>query len=154
MRIIFTILLLFTLASSAEVKVTADNFSANEISGKGTFNGHVKVIKGEDILKSDKLIIYFNKNKKPTKYEATGNASIKVNIKGKKYFGKGNKLIYEPNSDTYKILGNAFFEDRTTDKKIYGENIKVNQKNGEYKVDSKKNEPVKFIFHVDDKQKW
>lgn len=149
----FFIFSLITVASlyAVEVKVNADKFKANEITNKAEFTGHVIVTKQKDILKADKLTIDFDKKRKPTKYIATGNASVKVFIKGKEYFGKGKNLIYEPLINQYTIKGNAFLEDRTSDKKVYGELISVDQNSGKYEVDGKNNEPVKFIFQIDDK---
>lgn len=152
MRYFILSLIATTSLLAVEVKVSADKFNADEITNRAKFLGHVIVTKQKDILKADKLIIDFNKKRKPTKYEATGNASIKVFIKGKEYFGKGKSLIYEPMENRYIIKGDAFFEDRTSDKKVYGELISVNQNDGKYRVDGKNNEPVKFIFQIDDKQ--
>ncbi len=139
---------------AAKVEIKADKFSADEMLGQGKFLGNVVISKGNDILRADKLLVDFNKKKKPTKYTANGNVSINIFIKGKNYFGSGNKLIYEPLKNAYRLDGNAFLEDRTTNKKVYGESIYVNQKDGKYEVDSKDNEPVKFIFQIDDGVKW
>lgn len=152
MKYLIASLLTISTLVAVEVKVSADKFSANEIKNKAEFLGHVVITKQNDILKADKLTINFDKKRKPTKYEATGNASIKVFIKNKEYFGKGKTLTYEPKKNKYTIKGNAFFEDRTADRKVYGEIISVNQTDGKYQVDGKNNEPVKFIFQVDDKE--
>ncbi len=140
-----------TISFAQEVQVKADKFMADESKGVGKFIGNVIITKSRDILKSDKLIIHFNKKRKPTEYKAEGNASIKVYIDGKEYFGSGKKLIYNPIKNIYTIDGNAFFHERVTDKKVYGDKIVVNQKNGKYEVSSKKDKPVKFIFQVEDK---
>ncbi len=141
----------FSFCFATQVEVSADKFTGNESGGFGKFLGNVIVTKGNDTLKSDKLIISFNKKRKPTKYEASGNASIKVFIDKKEYVGRGDSLIYDPIENIYTISGNAFFEERTSNKKVYGEKIVVNQKNGKYDVTSKKNKPVKFIFEVENK---
>lgn len=150
MRYILTIFFLVSLAFCEKVEVNADNFSANEIKGIGEFLGNVVITKGKDVLKSDKLVINFDNKKKPTKYEASGNASITVFMDGKHYFGQGNSLIYDPIKSIYTIQGNAFLEEKTTHKKVYGKKIVVNQKNGKYEVSSDKNKPVKFIFQIND----
>lgn len=152
MKILLALTLTCTLIFAQNVQITADNFSADEVKGTGEFSGHVKVTKQDDILQSDTLTINFDKNKKPLKYQAQGNANIEVTIKGKKYFGKGEILIYEPTKEQYTIKQNAFLEDKTTNKKIYGDEIVVNQLNGKYDVKSKNNKPVKFIFQIEDKK--
>ncbi len=145
--------LMITIVSASEVQVTADKFMANEVKGVSTFTGNVHVIKEGDDLKADKVVINFDKNKKPTLYTATGHASVKMKIKDKNYFAKGEILIYDPNLLKYTIKKNAFLQELNTDKKVYGEVIRVDQVLGYYEVDGKKNEPVKFIFKVQDKKK-
>ncbi|MCF6173590.1 MAG: lipopolysaccharide transport periplasmic protein LptA [Campylobacteraceae bacterium] len=149
----FIYFLIVTILSASEVQVTADKFMANEVKGISTFTGKVHVIKQNDDLKADKVVINFDKNKKPTLYTATGHASVKMTIKGKRYFAKGDILIYDPNLLKYTIKKNAYLEELNTDKKVYGEEIRVDQVLGRYEVDGKKNEPVKFIFKVEDKKK-
>ncbi|NOX16225.1 MAG: lipopolysaccharide transport periplasmic protein LptA [Epsilonproteobacteria bacterium] len=142
-----------TLLSASEVQVTAEKFMANEAKGISTFIGKVHVIKQGDDLKADEVVITFDKNKKPILYTATGHASVKMTIKNKKYFASGDILIYDPNLMRYTIKKNAFLQELNTDKKVYGNEIRVDQVMGKYEVDGKKNEPVKFIFKVEDKKK-
>ncbi|MDX1807924.1 MAG: lipopolysaccharide transport periplasmic protein LptA [Sulfurospirillaceae bacterium] len=143
---------ILTLLSASEVQITADKFMANEAKFVSVFTGHVHVTKGSDNLKADKIVIDFDKNKKPTKYTATGNAEANMTINKKKYFASGETLIYEPNLSRYTIKKNAFLHELDTDKKVYGEVIYVDQAKGYYEVESKKNEPVKFIFKIEDKK--
>jgi len=145
--------LIITLLGASEVQVTADKFMANEAKGISTFTGSVHVIKEGDDLKADKVVINFDKDKKPTLYTATGHASVKMKIKDKRYFAKGGILIYDPNLLKYTIKKNAFLQEIDTDKKVYGETIWVDQVRGYYEVDGKKNKPVKFIFKIEDKKK-
>lgn len=152
MRFILIFLLCLGVAKAQNVEVTADKFSANEITGRSEFAGNVTVKKGEDVLKADKLVIFFNKKRKPTKYEAVGNATLDIKIDKKNYYAQGDKLVYEPQSKLYKIDGNAFLFDKTTNKKVYGNFIKVDQNKGLYEVESRKNKPVKFIFQVEDEK--
>ncbi len=152
MRYLWVLLVVLAFARAEEVEVSADNFKANEIKRYGQFTGHVLVKKGKDTLKADKLIIRFNKKRKPVRYTARGHASIEVFIKNKNYLGKAKELVYIPQTNTYKLQGNAYLEDKSTNKKIYGNNIIVNQNAGKYEVDSKGDEPVKLIFQIDDKK--
>ncbi len=145
--------LFVTLLSASQVEVTADKFTADEAKGISIFTGNVHIVKGKDDLKADKVVINFNKKKQPTLYTATGHAQARLIIKDKKYFAKGNTLIYDPVTLKYTIKKNAFLQELNTDKKIYGENIWVDQAKGYYEVDGKKNKPVKFIFKIVDKKK-
>lgn len=143
---------ILTLLGASEVQITADKFLANETQLVSTFTGHVHVTKGSDNLKADKIVINFDKNKKPIKYTATGHAKANMTLNKKKYFASGDILIYEPNLSRYTIKQNAFLHEIDTDKKVYGEVIYVDQAKGYYEVESKKNEPVKFIFKIEDKK--
>ena len=147
------LVLVATFLSASEVQITADKFMANEVKLVSTFRGHVHVTKGSDDLKADKIVIDFNKDKKPIKYTATGNAKANMTLNKKKYFASGNVLIYQPKLARYTIEKNAFLHELGTDKKVYGDVIQVDQNKGYHEVGSKENEPVKFIFKIEDKKK-
>ena len=152
MKKIIASLLIGSLYLFAEqVEITADKFTASETELTSVFTGNVKVVKGKDKLEAQKIVIYFDKNKQPQKYIATGNAKVNMSMKGKTYFGKGEKLTYEPVKLRYVIEKEGFLHEIETDKKVYGEKITVNQTEGTYEVDSDNTKPVKFIFQVDDK---
>jgi len=141
------------LLCASEVEITANKFTADETKGISVFTGNVHVVKGKDDLKANKVVVNFDKKKQPTLYTASGSAKAKLTINGKSYFAKGDTLIYNPLTLKYIIKKNAFLQEINSDKKIYGENISVDQARGYYEVDGKKNEPVKFIFKVKDKNK-
>ena len=145
--------LFVTLLSASQVEVTADKFTADEAKGISIFTGNVHIVKEKDDLKADKVVIKFDKKKQPTLYTATGHAQARLTIKDKKYFAKGNTLIYNPITLRYTIEKNAFLQELNTDKKVYGEKIWVDQAKGYYEVDGKKGKPVKFIFKLVDKKK-
>lgn len=136
-----------------DVEITADKFMADEAKGVSVFTGHVHVVRGKDDLKADKVVIKFDKKKQPTLYTATGHALAKLMIKDKNYLAKGEILIYDPLTLKYTIEKNAFLQEISTDKKVYGDKIRVDQARGYYEVDSKENKPVKFIFKLEDKKK-
>ena len=145
--------LIITLLGASEVEITADKFTADETKGISIFTGSVHVTRGKDDLKANKVVVNFDKKKQPTLYTASGNAKAKLTMKGKNYFAKGDTLIYNPLTLKYIIKKNAFLQEISSDKKIYGENISVDQARGYYEVDGKKNKPVKFIFKIQDKKK-
>lgn len=150
------IFLIFTLlvANAKQVEITADSFFADENKQITEFSGNVYIKKGDtDELRASKVIVYFDKNRQPLKYVATNNANFKLFMKDKNYEGKGDVLTYEPLKDFYTITGKGHLKEVQTDKNVYGEKITIDQKNGIYNVQSTTNEPVKFIFNIEDKQK-
>ena len=142
-----------------QVEVTADNFFADEIKLQSVLTGNVKVKKGSfDTLNSDKITIYFDKNKQPTKYIATGNAKFKILINESHYNGKGDILTYEPKTEIYTLKGNAWIEEVETKREVFGDIITINQLNGKYEVNSDRSskkidkKPAKLIFKIEDKK--
>lgn len=156
-------IIVFLLASlplfAEQVEVTADNFFADEIKLQSVLTGNVKVKKGSfDTLNSDKITIYFDKNKQPTKYIATGNAKFKILINESHYNGKGDILTYEPKTEIYTLKGNAWIEEVETKREVFGDIITINQLNGKYEVNSDRlskkldKKPAKLIFKIEDKK--
>ncbi|WP_026804606.1 lipopolysaccharide transport periplasmic protein LptA [Aliarcobacter lanthieri] len=156
MRILAGLIVCSTLlfSQSETLVIDALDFKADDNKGISTFTGNVKVRMGEDKLNADKVDVYFendknSKNKVATKYEATGNADFEVISKDKHYVGKGNKIVYNPKKEEYTILGNGFVHEKNDDRKVYGDNIYINQLTGEAKVKGSENKPVKFIINVE-----
>ncbi len=143
----------FMQGKSQSVTVTSKSFEANEIKQISRFIGNVKVVKGYDTITANKLVIHFDKKRKPIEYIATGNAKFKLILNKKYYSGKANEIIYDPNKKIYHFIGNAFLQDLNSSKKIYGDDIQIDQLNGKYDVKSDGKKPVKFIFKVKDNTK-
>ncbi len=141
------------IAKSQSVEVTSKSFEADEMKHISKFIGDVKVVKGYDTITANKLIINFDKDKNPTEYIATGNAKFRLILNKKHYSGKANKIIYNPIKKIYHFIGNAFLQDLDSNKKIYGDDIQIDQLNGKYDVKSDGKKPVKFIFKVKDNKK-
>ena len=149
------ILLIFSLSISNAIKleITANNFEADEIKGISKFIGNVNIIKGQDNIKSENLIVYFGKDKKPYKYEADINASFRVSLdKDKVFKGKANSIVYLPNKQEYLLIGDAYIEDISTNKKIIGDKILLNTKDGKAQVFGNEKKPVKFIFTIEEEE--
>ena len=140
------------MAKSQNIEITSNHFEADEAKLISKFSGNVKVVKGYDTITSDNLVINFDKNKNPVKYTAIGKAKFKLILNKKHYNGYANKIIYNPIKKYYRFIGNAFLQDIDTHKKIYGDDIMIDQLNGKYEVKSSGNRPVKFIFKVDEKK--
>lgn len=154
--VLHKIALLFCLVfalQAEQVEVTGDDFFADEKALVSDLKGNVVIKKGSyDTLTSDNVKIYFDANKQPIKYVATGNAKFKVLLNEKNYDGSGKELIYEPAKSQYTLKGDAYLHEVQTDKKVYGDQITVNQLKGTYQVESKDKKPVKFIFQIEDKK--
>ncbi|RBQ30869.1 lipopolysaccharide transport periplasmic protein LptA [Aliarcobacter vitoriensis] len=141
-------------AQSETLVIDALDFKADDNKGISTFTGNVKVRMGEDKLNANRVDVFFeneknSKNKIATKYEATGNADFEVISNDKHYVGKGDKIVYSPIKEEYTIIGNGFVHEKNDDRKVYGDNIYINQLTGEAKVKGSENKPVKFIINVE-----
>ncbi|EEP6878151.1 organic solvent tolerance protein OstA, partial [Campylobacter jejuni] len=93
-RQIILLLACVSVTWATQIEVKALNFYSDENKGESILSGNVEVIRGDDILNSEKLIIYTDKNRKPIRYEAMQNARFKIVLKGKIYKGSGDKFIY------------------------------------------------------------
>ena len=140
---------LFCFSFSKQLEIKADNFSADEKKMVNILSGSVLVKSNEDVLRSDKLLIFTDKNNKPLKYVASGNASFKILIKDKFYTGSANELIYYATNDIYEANGNAYIQDLSTNNKLYGNKISIDKKKQSYTVFGLNNKkPARFIFNL------
>lgn len=140
------------VASADKVQVTADNFLADENKLISVLTGNVVIKKGSyDTLTSKKVEIFFDKEKQPIKYVATGNAKFKAEMKNTHYDGKGDILTYDPIANIYTLSGNAYLHDVENKREVFGEKIIVDQNKAVYEVKSEKKGPVKLIFEVEEK---
>ena len=143
-------------AANDKLIIDALDFKMDDKKGISVFTGDVKMKMSEDRLNAQKVEIYFENTKdgkNPTKYIATGKVDFVINTKDKHYIGKGEKLIYEPSKQKYLVSGNGYLEDVNTNRKIYGEEIYVDQLSGEASVKGTEKKPVRFIINLDNKEK-
>jgi len=150
MRYIIFLLLSLTLFAKDAIEISAKNFSADEKRGISSFSGDVKVTRGSDILTSKELKVYFDAEKKPLKYEALGGVFMKITIEGKQYQGEAKEAVYDAKNNSYLLEGDAHIKELGSKNLVVGEKISVDRKNGKISVDGKNNEPVKFIFTIDE----
>lgn len=134
-----------------QIEVSANEFKGDELSGRSVLSGNVLVKRDKDILRSEKLVIYTDKKRQPIKFVATGNANFELFLKDKAYKGKGDEFIYHAKSDSYEIKGNAFIEELTTKKRLYGNTIFVDRKKQTYSISGSKDKPARFIFELEQK---
>lgn len=156
MKFLLMVLLSFTLLLGAQEKLIIDakNFETNDSKGLTIFTGDVKLKMSKDKLNSQRLEIYMKpkskgKAKEPLKYIATGNASFEIHTNGKIYKGKGGKIIYNPKSQEYTVLGDGHIKEEIEGKELFGDKIFINQVTGNAKVSGSSKKPVRFIINVD-----
>ncbi len=152
-KIVLLSLGLTSLLFAAQVEIVADKFFADEKKKISVFEGNVKVTKESDKITAKKITVEFDDKKQPIRYIATGDAKANLIMNQKKYYGEAEKMTYEPQKSLYTLEKKAFLHEIDTDRKVYGDFVRVNQATGHYEVDSKNSAPVKFIFKVEDQQK-
>jgi len=133
------------------MEITSDSFYANENSLYTVFSGNVKVKDSSGELSADKLTVFFTKDRKPIKLEATGNINVTLKTKeGKEFEGSGNKLILYPKDERVELEGNAFISEKNSANKISGEKVEFNKKSGEARVFGGGGKPAKFTIEVNE----
>lgn len=150
----FILFLLLALgATGAELKVVSDTFKGDQAKGVAVFSGNVRMTKGSDELNASKVTIYTNKENKPTKYVAEGDASFYlVTEQRETYRGKAQTVVYLPNESEYQFYKNVDLIRLDDYRRIKGEKVVVNTTHGQASAESAKDEPVIMIFTVDDKK--
>lgn len=156
MRKIATVLMLCAFSLSAEqVKITADAFEGNEKKGITTFIGNVKIKKGNDELNASKVTVLTDKDRNPYQYEAQGDVSFYIDLheQNATYKGDAQKVLYLPLKQEYQFYTNVHLYQLKTDRKVFGEEVILNAKDGNAKAIGKEKSPVIMIFNVDEKNK-
>ncbi len=152
MKLLLIIISLVGFLYAQNVEIIADKFYADEKKQLTEFSGHVVITKGKDRLKANNLIITFDKQRKPLKYQASEDTTIDIIMQDKSYFGRAKTMVYDPIKDQYTLLGDAFLHEKVSNKKVYGDKIFVNQASGRYEVHGDGKSPVKFIFKVEERK--
>ncbi|MCX2682369.1 organic solvent tolerance protein OstA [Campylobacter sp. MIT 21-1685] len=148
---IVVFLMCVNLSLATQIEVKALNFYSDENKGESILSGNVKVKRGDDVLHSEKLIIFTDSQRKPIRYEAIQGARFEIVLKGKTYKGSGDKFVYKVADDSYEINGNGYINEMQSNKKLYGEKIIIDRKNGVYKVESTNEKPARFVFDLGQK---
>jgi lipopolysaccharide export system protein LptA len=147
-----TAALLGLYGASEQVEITSDRFEADEVKLVTKFIGHVHMKKGRDELNASKVIVYFDKKRKPKRYEAIGNASFVILMKkeGQLYTGKADRLVYLPARQRYELYGDVVLKEPRLDRTVRGEKVVVEKLSGKASVEGNGKRPVKFIFKVEE----
>jgi len=146
-------LLLTSLVSSEELKVTSENFKADEKTGISIFEGAVNIIKGKDELNASKISIFTDKEHKPIKYIANGNVSFKISTKDNIiYHGKAQKVIYLPKEKEYHFYKDVNLNQSNNQKVIIGDEVVLKTVEGKAFAKGQKDKPVIMIFNIVEKK--
>jgi len=151
------IVLLQTVLFSQELKIKADEFRGDQNKGVSIFTGHVRIKKVNDELNASKVTIYTDKNNKPTKFVAIGDASFKIQTKqGTNYRGVAQKVIYLPLKKEYHFFGNVHLKQLNDKKEIFGDEVILQTIDGKAYAKGVDKEPVIMIFDIQDEKekKW
>jgi len=152
-KIILTLLITINLFSQ-ELKIKANYFSSDEKTGISIFKGNVNITKEEDELNASKVIIYTDKDHKPTKFIASGNTSFRIQTKdGALYNGRAQKVVYLPLKKEYHFYKNVHLKQVNEKKEIIGEEVILKTVEGKAYARGAEKEPVIMIFKLPEKKK-
>lgn len=140
-------------AASEQVEILSDRFEADDVTHVAKFIGHVRMKKGADELNASKVVVYFDANRKPIRYEAIGNASFEIHMREKDqyYTGRAQKLVYRPKTQLYELYGGVVLKEPKLERTVTGEKVIVEKLSGRASVEGKGDKPVKFIFKVEER---
>ena len=133
------------------IEITSQKFEANQKELISKFFGKVVVKKGKDLIKADKVFIYFNKNKKPIKIIAQKNVYFTFINKAKTYRGRAQKVIYYPMKKEYFLSGNVQITELPDNKKIFAQSVVIDLASNNLSIEGNKKKPVKMIFSIEEK---
>ena len=133
-----------------QVEITSDTFEASQKQMLSKFVGHVTFKTPTEWLKADKLLIYFDKNKKPIKIVAIGHVRFHIVDRQKSFDGEAGKVIYYPKKKEYILRRNVKVVQNPGKKILFAEEVYLDLKNSKLIVKGKAKKPVKMIFTVDE----
>jgi lipopolysaccharide export system protein LptA len=140
-----------SLSADNDIDIEAKSFYANEAKGYSQFSGDVRVTQGEQWVESSELFVYFDKNQKPTKLEAKGDAKAYViTDDGRKLDGSAKSITLFPNNKILELNGNALVTERGSKNQVSGDMIVIDRKKGETKVVGSGDKPARFTIEVED----
>jgi len=151
MRIFLLFFIISTLVFAENLEITSNNFYYKDGEAKAKFSGNVLAKKGSSSIKANTLTVLLDKNSEAKEYIAKGSVSFEIKNKKKDIKGSCAILIYNPVKDVYTLRGNVFLNDILNKRKVYGDEIILDNKNGSSYAKSTKKKPVKFIFKVKSK---
>jgi len=151
MKYLKFVLLATIVASASNLEITSDDFFYKDGDSKATFSGNVVAKEQKNLINSDKLIVYLDKDSEAKKYKAIGNVYFEIVNPKKDINGTCNTLTYLPKEDKYILVGKVIIQDRRNKRKVFGDQVIVDNKKGTSYANSNSKKPVKFIFKVKSK---
>ena len=148
MRKILIFLFFLSSVFANNLHITSKTFKFNSGKMQGIFTGDVNATENKNNILSEKMVIFFDKNKKPIKYIATKNVKFILNLdKNATYKGHCEKLVYFFKNEDIYLFGNALVKKLQTGELISGEEIKINRKTKDISVVGGK-KPINIIIKV------
>ena len=147
---LFIFLSFFIYADQVDIK--ADHFYADDITKIAYFEGDARVKQGYNEFNASKIVVYFDKKKKATKYEAIGGVKFNLIENDIHYQGEAEKIVYAPNDSKYYFSGDVILRDLTNNRKISAESISLDLKTGLADIKGAAKKPVRFIFEIEDRK--
>lgn len=151
-QILYFCILSFTFINAQQVNISSDEMKANEENKTISFIGNAIVKQNQNIIKADKIIVYFNDNNKTKEYKAINNVKFEFVNDTSHYKGVAQKVIYQPLKSIYTLKGNAKIDDIINKRVIKGDEIVLDMQTGNAKVKGSAKKPVKFIFEMENKK--
>lgn len=148
MKILFILILNISLFANQLVNIEAENFIADQNTLTTTFTTNIKIVKADDKIFADKVIVLFDKENTPIKYEATKNVKFSLLTKKSLIVGSCESLTYSPKSKNYTLQGSVKIDDPSLGRKISASKVIIDQVNGKTIITGQKKKPVKFIFDI------
>lgn len=150
-KVVVLFALFFIPLFANDINIESKSFYANEAERFSKFSGDVRVTQGEQWVKSSELFVYFDKNQKPIKLEAKGNAKAYVITEdGRKLDGEAQVITLFPNNKTLELSGAAVVKERGSKNEVSGDKIVVDRKGGEIRVVGSGDKPARFTIEVED----
>jgi len=148
MKYLFYLLFATVVVFASNLEITSKDFFYKDGDSKATFSGNVIAKEQNNLIKSDKLVVYLDENNEANKYQAIGKVYFEIVNKKKDIKGSCDTLTYLPKDDKYILIGKVSINDDKTKRKVFGDEIIIDNKKGISYANSKSNKPVKFIFKV------
>ena len=135
-----------------QVDIKAERFYADDISKTAYFEGDARIKQGSNEFNASKIVVYFNKKKKATKYEALDDVKFDITESDIHYSGSARSITYSPNDSKYYFFGDVILRDLTNNRKISAQTISLDLKTGLADIKGAEKKPVHFIFEIEDKK--
>lgn len=150
MRFVLSALLFgLPLCAAEQLKIVADEFTANEKAGYTIFEGNVHIKKGSDELNASKIEVHIDSKRTPIRYIAEGSASFFIKTEDNStYQGRAERVVFLPLEQEYRFYGDVHLKQLDQHKQIDGEEVVVNISKGTATAKGAQKQPVIMIFNL------